>query len=242
MMKRSNSPQRQEQGFTLIEVLLTMAILSLVMLTATYAYNYITQNWQRNQQHYDTGMQQYYATSLVYRAVTDTQAKIVRSEPVNNQRVQAMNIGFYFLGRDEGFTAYTNTAVQDPSYPAVYRLFRERDDNGNWQLVYEESLLNNTLLSFADQQLPFNFRLVVASELRKLEFEYYAWPDFATRLAGYAETSENLSEPQWFTDFDGLTRMQHPLTIQIHLNDFLWPVQVTDITQELIMQSSPDDA
>lgn len=239
-MRKNSFALQQQGGFTLVEILLTMVILSMVMLSATYAYNYISQNWQRNQQLYERDLTDYMSVTLVYRAITDTQPKMVRVGSLPEQSHFDV-FSFYFLGRANGFTAYTNTSVQNPAYPAVYRLFSELDEQGTWQLVYEEAVLNKEPLRYAEQQLPFNFRLVLARHLAQLSFEYYGWQNLSTRLSQNAELMEELHEPEWFAEYDGAERRQHPLTIQIHLDGFIWPIIVTDLTSELLMRVMEQD-
>jgi len=231
---RALSSKNKAHGFTLVEVLLTMAILSMLMLTATYAYNYITQNWKRNQQLYELELAQYKSATLVYRAVADTQPKLVKGAAIESALGTASSNGFYFLGRDNGFTAYTNSAVQDPAYPAVYRLFREQSENGQFSLIYEEAMLNDVLLLRAQQNLPFSFRLTVATELNSLNFEYYGWASATVRMDAKSEAGMQLFTPEWFKQYDGMERAQHPLVVQVMIEDFLWPIPVLDLSSELL--------
>jgi prepilin-type N-terminal cleavage/methylation domain-containing protein len=233
--------KNKAHGFTLVEVLLTMAILTMLMLTAAYAYNFITQNWKRNQQLYERELAQYKSATLVYRAVADTQPKIVKGKATASLQGASSRPGFYFLGRDNGFTAYTNTAAQDPAYPAVYRLFRERSDNGQFSLIYEEAMLNNVLLTRAEQNLPFSFRLTVATGLNELNFEYYGWASAQAKMAADPETGNEFGSPEWFNEYDGMQRVQHPLVVQVIVEDFLWPIQVIDVSSELLNRSLRED-
>lgn len=225
------------KGFTLVEVLLTMAILSMIMLTATYAYNFITQNWKRNQALYEKALLDYKSTTLAFRAVSDTQPKIVKGEQAPSLQENRSRTGFYFLGRDNGFTAYTNTAAQNPAYPAVYRLFREQDANGKFSLIYEEAMLNDVLLTYSEQILPFSFRVTVASDLNALNFEYYGWRSANARMSADPETGDEMLSPEWFTEYDGMQRVQHPLVMQVQIDEFLWPIPVTDLSSELFNRS-----
>lgn len=218
-------------GFTLIEVLLTMTILSLVMLSGAAAFNFMAQNWQRNQVVYARSLEQFEDWSLVSKSL----ANIVPKTTINDDNSGA---GFYFLGRENGFTAVTNMAVQNPEYPAVFRLFKERNETG-WQLVYEEASLQHVLLRQSSQVLPFNFRRVIATGVSTLEFEYYGWESYAFRAQAQGEMSSG-GVPQWYDEFDGASRRQHPLVIQIHVDGFLWPLVVTDISQE-VMERTIDE-
>lgn len=229
-----NYPSRRASGFTLIEVLITMSVLAMVMLTGAWAYSFMSQNWQRNSTAFNTAMDEHTDWSLVQRAVSNTLPKIVRDDDGQ--------LGFYFLGRENGFTGITQVSVQEPESPAVFRLFREQNpDSGGWRLVYEEAVLRDVALVRADQQLPFNFRLVVEDDLDEAMFEYYGWENLRAWIESGSETSDVAGSPEWFTDYDGLERGQHPTVIQIHINDFIWPVTVPDNSSQLRRRASDNN-
>lgn len=225
-------PQRA-LGFTLVEVLITMGVLAMVMLTGAWAYSFMATSWERNQKNFNLAIEHYQDWSLISRAVESTIPKIVRHDEF---------IGFYFLGEERGFTAYTSRSVQDPEYPAVYRFFREQDpDTQLFSLVYEEAVLTQQILTHSEQQLPFNFRLEVANELEDVRFEYFGWESLRARSEEEADEFGGTHFPQWFDEYDGIERVQHPRFMQVHIDGFLWPVEVADISYELMRRVGEQD-
>ena len=222
-------------GFTLIEVLLSMALLMLLMLTAGLVYDYVNQNWQRQQSRFQSQLDDHMVWSTVSKVVRNTYPKLVYDESpytyFGNRAVPPY--GFYFLGRDNGFTGVSYVSVQRPGSPAVFRLFREPDpeQSGLWQLVYEEALIDEVGLYVARQTLDFNYRTVLRSQLDTLEFSYFGYETEANRTRAAARSlfstpaAEDL--PKWMPAHDGLASREHPQRLQITLNEeqLIWILQ-----------------
>uniref|UniRef100_A0A486XVY5 General secretion pathway protein J n=1 Tax=Rheinheimera sp. BAL341 TaxID=1708203 RepID=A0A486XVY5_9GAMM len=215
-----------------------MALMSLLMMTAAYGYSFIAENWQRNQAGYNKQIQAYIDWQLVQEASQNIVPKLVYSEAPVRHFQGIPSAGFYFLGRDNGFTAYTAQSVQDPEAPAVFRLFREPDEKRpeHWQLVYEEAALNKVNLQHASQQLPFNFRRVLAQDLTNLTFTYQAWPSLAERMKFETENYSAKPELPWHSEFDGLSAAQHPLAISIVFNQQHWKIDIADLGYKQLAQ------
>lgn len=124
--------------------------------------------------------------------------------------------GYYFLGREEGFTFVSSDPVFGAGAPAVARVFRETDRDGRYRLVYEEASLAGITLSNADQVLPFRNRMIVLSGLRKLEFRYFGWLSALARAS--AEDAPSAGQA-WFSSFDGLERNDNPIRIALTVDD-----------------------
>lgn len=221
--------RRAVTGFTLIEVLLAMAVASLVILSGFMAYDYIMQNWQRGKQQFQNAKQDFMLQQLVTQALNNTSLKLVYPRELARQHRDDV-AGFYFLGRTDGYTAVTRVSVQDPAYPAVYRLFREADpaSAGHWQLVYEEALLKNFVLQHAGQQLPFNFRRVLMRGLTEVRFAYQGWPNLAAKLKAAELTGVALPPQEWLAEYDGMLSLLHPLAVQISADSASWQFNFED--------------
>ena len=142
---------RLRAGFTLIELLIAMSIMLMMLVLAATAYQLYTDSWKRDLSKVEQRYQTFRGTELLLDAI---QATLPLS--VTNQGGRA----YYFLGREEGFTAVTYAPIHQTGSPAVIRVFRELNDNGRFKLVYEEASLVNTVLKDADQVLPFSYRAV----------------------------------------------------------------------------------
>jgi prepilin-type N-terminal cleavage/methylation domain-containing protein len=198
----------QLRGFTLIELLVAITIFGMVVGLASYGYSLYTRSFSRWQSGFQRAAAQYQRIDLLKTALEDCVPWIVRDD--------ADQPGFYFLGRDEGLTLVTQSAVFESSAPAVIRVFREADGQGRWNLVYEEASLKGLLLLRASQTLPFKHRMVVMQGLTALEFEYFGWENLAARAAAENQPTAEQSA-RWYSDYDGLKRRLHPERIAVQL-------------------------
>lgn len=207
-----------KRGFTLVELLIAMSImLAMLVLTAT-AYQLYTDSWQRDLSKIDQSYQNFRYHDLLLDAM-----QAILPLAVTDQGAQA----YYFLGREEGFTAVTYSPIFNIGYPAVIRVFREANSDGSYRLVYEEASLQHIVLKSAQQILPFSQRKIIYDNISDLSFSYFGWKDINTRMAAMDDFSGQ-SSPQWFAEFDALNRRLHPQKIQIVIGSFTLEFTVPD--------------
>lgn len=220
-------------GFTLIEVLLALTIMSLTMVSGTYFFQFVSNNWQRAKAEVSGAESRFYNWQLVTEALHGTIPKLAYPE----QDSSVGDVGFYFLGREDGFTGFTSSSVQDPNHPAVYRLFIEEASGGeSLRLVYEEAVVDGFALVHGAQELPFNYRVIVWRDLSSIKFTYTGWESFDMRMEqAVNETGFELIFD--YNEYDGLVRRQHPLFITIELDNFDWTLSIPDVSNELISNS-----
>ena len=196
------------KGFTLVELLVAVAIFGMVVGVASYGFSLFSRHWDGRVGSFERTQGQYQRLDLVTAALEDTLPWAMRNE--------AGRLGFYFLGREEGLTLVTGNPVFSPNQIAVIRFFREPQADGRWQLVYEEAPLEGVLLREAGQTLPFRHRMVVMRGLPQPRFSYFGWESLERRMTE-ADAAEGGSGPGWFEEFDGLKRGEHPQRIGLRM-------------------------
>lgn len=201
--------QPRVTGFTLIELLISISVMSMVIGISTYAFALYTRHWDGQMGSFDRAAGQLQRLQLLSVAIRDSVAWLVVDE-------KGKDLGFYFLGRDEGMTFVTESPIFDAHGLAVIRVFREREGRA-WRLVYEEAPLDGVLLRKASQVLPFSNRLVLLRGLSSVKFEYFGWSSRAARLM--EGESAGRETQQWFSDYDGIGRQHQPSRIAIQLGD-----------------------
>ena len=197
---------RALKGFSLLEMLVAMTVLSMVIGISTYAYSMFIRQWDGHLGRFDEAQAQYQRLEWLATALEDALPYLVRGDdgvPV-----------FYFLGRDEGLTLVTMSPIFGVGEPALIRVFREPDEEDAWKLVYEEAPFAGTLLVHPDQRMDFRHRLVIARGLPRPVFRYFGWTDLRSRVT----VEESLSaERLWFDEYDGIVRQFHPEKIELRL-------------------------
>jgi len=208
---------RSLKGFSLLEMLVSIVVLSMVIGISTYAYALFIRQWDGHLGRFDEAQARYQRLEWLAAALEDTLPYIVRDD--------AGVPGFYFLGRDEGLTLVTMSPIFGVGEPALIRVFREPEEDA-WKLVYEEAPFAGTLLAHSDQPMEFRHRLIIARGLPQPVFRYFGWADLQSRF-GAEETPDTVR--LWFDEYDGLRRYFHPEKIELRLgNDaavFEFPVR-----------------
>jgi len=198
------------RGFTLIEILIALAIFGLVVGIASYGYSLFSQHWDGRVGRFERAQDQYQRLDLLVAALENTLPYVVRDD--------AGAGGFYFLGRDEGLTLVTLSPVFSPGQLAVVRVFREPASDGRWNLLYEEAPLAGVQLRLASQTLPFQHRMVVLRDVPDLRFGYFGWRSLDERLDAANQPELGL-QPRWMSSLDGLVARVHPQRIAIGIGD-----------------------
>jgi type II secretory pathway component PulJ len=225
-----------KSGFSLVELLLALSIMFAVLVLAATAYQLYTSSWKRDLSNIEQSYQRLRFHELMLDALQGIIPLAVTESAENNK------IGFYFLGREEGFTAVSASPIYNAQAPAVIRVFREQNENGSLRLVYEEASLVTQPLVYANQELPFNYRQVLLDNLTSLEFSYYGWFNRQARVESMDGFSTEIKKG-WYKDYDGLIRQFHPDLIRINIDGFEMQIAVpnrtdlglrTDISEEPI--------
>jgi prepilin-type N-terminal cleavage/methylation domain-containing protein len=198
------------RGFTLIEMLIALAIFGMVVGIASYGYSLFSRHWEGRLGRFQQSQDQLQRLDLVVAALENTLPYVVRDA--------SGAPGFYFLGREEGLTLVTMNPVFAAGGIAVIRVFREPAGNGKWNLLYEEAPLAGQKLRLASQVLPFSHRMIVLRDVPDLGFRYFGWRSLERRVA-VADAPELGYEPEWAPEFDGLVLNMHPQRIALRIGD-----------------------
>jgi len=195
-------------GFTLIELLISTVIMTLVIGIATLSFSLFARNWDGRDWAFERSLGRLQRLELAVGVLQGALPWAVRSN--------SGEVGFYFLGREEGVTFVSQAGLFDADAPALVRLFRESTGGGKWQLVYEEASLRSVSLRLADQAVPFQHRLVIVSGLNELRFRFFgrSLTSEAARVAG--DDGDNL--PIWWSEYDGMVHFQHPIKVEVTLD------------------------
>lgn len=214
---------RSLKGFSLLEMLVAVTVLSMVIGISTYAYALFIRQWDGHLGRFDEAQARYQRLEWLAASLQDTLPYVVRDS--------ADDFGFYFLGRDEGLTLVTMSPIFGIGEPALIRVFREPDAGGSWRLVYEEAPFAGSLLARADQRMEFRHRLVIARGLPRPVFRYFGWPDLQSRLmVGESPTDERA----WFDEYDGLRQHFHPEKIEVRFGSDAAVFEVPARTDSLV--------
>lgn len=209
---------RRQDGFTLIELLVAIALFAVVIGLSSITLTSISGFFKKAEQKDDNSYNSYLAVNAVTKALVST----VSYEVTGNGR-----FGFYFLGRDDGFTGITEQPVFSSSALAVYRFFREVNPDGTFDLIYEEAPMLRPLL-YLDQINDFNFRVKYRSGIKDYKFNYYGHLSLETK---YDPENQQLV---FHKSFDGHKLGMQPISVIIEFDQNVFKFNLADRTEVLV--------
>lgn len=201
------TPPVLKRAFTLIELLIALSIMMSVLVLAATAFQLYTSTWERDLSSVTKHYERFRYGELFSDAIHSIIPVLVAENQVR---------GFYFLGREEGFTAVTDAPMFSTGAPAVVRILREQNDNGTFRLVYEEASLADAPLVEPSQVLSFTHRRIIYDDLPSLRFAYFGWNDVQSRVSFFADFASE-SKPTWFDEYDGMERQVHPQKVLVSI-------------------------
>jgi prepilin-type N-terminal cleavage/methylation domain-containing protein len=178
------------KGFTLIEVLLAMILLSIVMYIGSLSFSIFSERWRKDMGGFNTDVSNARKLLLLRQLLHGTANYLVRDK--DNHTV------YFFYGDAQQLTFITNKPVFQTEAQALVRLNVRTLENGQQQLVYSESSFITTPL-FSVTPLPQPEQTLILLQSENIRFNYFGWDSFAAR-SRFIEYSEG--ELQWQTQYD----------------------------------------
>jgi len=198
---------KTSQGFTLVEMLVSMVLLSMVLLIASGAYSMFSDRWSGRLGHFNKTVVQAKQLILVQEAL-----KSIVSYVVTNDKEQAK---FYFEGNRNGFVAVTLRSVFSPKSAAVMRLQVTQNDDFTYNLSYQESAMTEQLLTKAKQSLNFSNPIILFDNLTEINFQYFGWPSTQDKNWTIDSIIPKPEPPTWFNEYNSLALNLQPDQIKI---------------------------
>ena len=192
---------RQTSGFSLVELLAALVILSLIVLLSTQSFSMFSQRWDGRLGSFDDRFEEVRSRWIVRELLTKISPFVVKN-PEGDSR-------FYFEGNRNGFVAVAAQSTSDSRVPAVVRLSFVLAEQGNYDLIYEEWPMVNQYLLTTTQSVEFNEPVLLVADVRNPEFSYLGIPEGVTSMRG------DLQPPRWFRQYNSLQTSFHPIAIQL---------------------------
>ena len=190
-----------EAGFSLVELLVAMVILSLIVLVSTQSFSLFTQRWDGRLEHFDERFDELRARWVVRDLLTSIHPFIVKN-PAGRDR-------FYFEGNRNGFVAVASQSVFDKEVPAVVRLSFVIAKGGKYDLTYEEWPMVTDQLRSTTQNIPWSAPILLASDVTAPDFAYFGIPKNG------GATRDGSNDARWFENYNSLQTFYHPFAIQL---------------------------
>lgn len=200
---------KQNRGFTLVEMLVSMALLSMVLLISANAYSLFSERWNGRLGKYNSSFALAKQMTLTQEVLKSVRAYVVLS----GENEQAK---LYFEGNRNGFVGVSEKSLFSPATPAVIRFQFVQNADFTFRLEYQESLMSNSLLMRAQQQIEFDTSVVLFDGLTDVGFEYFGWESFKAKTAYLNNPTQQNFNKQWSENFNSLERDVQPEFVKIY--------------------------
>lgn len=196
-----------QRGFTLIEILISLVILSMLVTLAGSAYSLYIDRWQDNLGDFQQQLSETRGTMLVDQALQNVFPFVVE----NSEEAQrnSPELGLFFFGEEKRLEAIVGSGVFNYANAAIFKLIKDGDS-----LVYFERSTADVLLLKADQDFEYTRKLVYTDNVESVRFRYYGWPSYQQKL-DFISGNSSTDSRQWFTQYYGAERGLLPERIEL---------------------------
>lgn len=196
-------PLRNSNGFSLIELLVALAILSMTILISSMGYSFFMEKWDGQLNKFDQQALIAKRLQMVRQALYNTAPYIVKKSDGK--------AGFFFDGNEDSFVGVTRRSIFGGEFPAVYRVKVSQADDFSYALVYQEQSLENKPLLSVEQPIVFGEEIALLSELSDIRIQYFGFENLTQKVSNKKQS--------WWKTYNGLQRNLMPATLGII---FIW--------------------
>lgn len=218
---------KRHLGFTLIELMVSLVLLSMVILIGSSAFSMFSSRWDGRLGKFSQSVSQARNMILVEEALSSIIPYVTFDEKNNPQ--------LYFEGNRNGFVAVTLRPVFSPDQAAVIRIQAIQQADLSFKLSYQEWPMEEGLLVNSQQEIPFNAPLVLFSDLKQVDFSYFGWRSLKDRDWTPDSLAPSREPKDWLNNYNSLTIGLQPEKVAI---EFQGDKAKHSIFAELIAQQN----
>jgi prepilin-type N-terminal cleavage/methylation domain-containing protein len=191
------------RGFTLIEVLLAMILLSIVMYVGSLSFSIFSERWRKDMGGFNADVSDARRLLLLRQVLHGAANYLVRD--IDDRAV------YLFYGDAKQLVFVSNSPILRGGQQALIRLTVETLENGQQQLKYSESAFIKQPV-FQLSALPESTDSVVLLQSENIRFNYFGWQSFAARVH-YTESYQG--SPNWQVAYDAKTIGVLPFAVNL---------------------------
>ncbi|MDG1750744.1 MAG: prepilin-type N-terminal cleavage/methylation domain-containing protein [Thalassotalea sp.] len=188
------------KGFSLIELLVALAIMSMTLLISSLGYSFFMDRWQKSLGIFDQSANTAKKLLLTKHSILGIYPYILRDK----NHVASI----YFEGNEDGFIGITTRSFFYRDTPSVVRFSLMQQEDFTYQLHYEEEPIAKNPITIIKQNINFKRRVVLLDGILDVKFHYYGHKNLSSKVAG----SEN---KVWWQSFNGFNRKILPDAIRL---------------------------
>lgn len=222
----------ENNGFTIIEVLISTIILSLIVFLAVLSYSTFLNVWSSKRLVDIKALDNYRAHILLRYALESVYDYFV-TDPANE------NIGKYypyFKGKQDSVEFVTLSSIFHKGLPAAARLRMIKDVNDERQdLVYEEAPLSSVFIKYNDFEPDYKSRIIQFADVKGVIIRYYG----LSEIKYNQELQEAETIYRWQETFSGQEKNVIPEMIELLIKNesddkrLIFPVKLNNYYKQI---------
>ncbi|MGI2143129.1 PulJ/GspJ family protein [Shewanella frigidimarina] len=229
MKKHNKLLSISSSGFTLVELLISMTILSMIMLLGSWSFSLFTSNWEGRLGHFSKNVSQTKDYMLLSDIISSTVPYIYR---VNKKP------SYYFKSTPTELLGVSQSAIFHPNSTIAYKFSVETFSDGSQYLLYQEAALGVV----ADgQQINYTHEKILITNAQSISFKVYGWETFAQKLKHDDIDNPSPEKPQWRERYDSQLSAYMPLSVAISWDDAVVQFPIVNDQGTGLTQLSPSN-
>jgi len=199
---------QHSKGFTLVELLISLSILSMLMFTGSYVYSTISNRWDKELGEFNSHFSEARGLILLDKLINGVMPFVIRS---HSSGLPTM----FFVGKADSLLAVSHSGIINTDYPEIFRLTVIKNKIDKFDLVYQAISSRKILLLETEQSINFEKSIILMKNLDAASFEYYGWPDFNTKVnSNFDPIAMHL---KWYSEYSGLENNLNPEVLKLKL-------------------------
>ncbi|GIU46062.1 prepilin-type N-terminal cleavage/methylation domain-containing protein [Shewanella algidipiscicola] len=198
--------RKKSSGFTLIEILIAMLVLSIVMFIGSLSFSTFSQRWQQDMGSFTQEVATAKNLVLLQKALNGASNYIVKDD--KDDKDEAV---YFFKGNDKYLLFVTNNPVFNTDGQALIRLSVTVLADGKQQLRYEETPFGLSPLLRLSSLPKSNYSQILLTD-NDIRFNFYGWEDQKQRTAFFE--GEPMA-PKWMKEYFGEKTGMLPYAVNI---------------------------
>ncbi|WDE13267.1 prepilin-type N-terminal cleavage/methylation domain-containing protein [Thalassomonas haliotis] len=203
MINQVRIRRQKARGFTLIELMIAVTILSLLLFTASYTYSLMSTRWNKELGEFSSSARIAKHLELTQKLLEGIQSYVVRDKTDNPF--------FFFIGHSNSLLAVSQAGLFSGEYPEVFRLTVVEKENGLVDLIYQSLSTERFLLTRTEQVIDFSRALVLFTDVESVDFNYFGWRHYNDK----SNRQQRGKNESWRSQYSGIDSQYMPSKLQL---------------------------
>jgi prepilin-type N-terminal cleavage/methylation domain-containing protein len=161
----------QNSGFSLIEVLASMLILSLIIYMASISCSFFLKTWGQNKILSTQTFYEYKVRHLFRNALESSMDYMVKTFDAKKKESYVP----FFEGTSDNITFVTRSSVYESLKPAICKFSVEKNSSGTFLVRYMEKSLADCIIERYDKKIVFGKELILFDDISEVKISYFGF-------------------------------------------------------------------